>query len=59
MGRIVRTSSQIPSHPDLLPNRELAKGARGTFTCGTVVIAAILQASLSQGERVPERSEGG
>jgi len=61
MRRIVCTSSQIPPHPDPLPNGEREKSARGTSTVsrGAVIIAAMLQASLSEGERVPERSEGG
>jgi hypothetical protein len=57
----VCTSSQIPPHPDPLLNGEREKSARGTSTVsrGAVIIAAMLQASLSEGERVPERSEGG
>jgi len=61
MRRIVRTSSQVPPHPDPLPNGEREKSVRGmsTLSRGAVVIAAMPRASLSQGERVPERSEGG
>ena len=56
----VHIELDFPS-PDPLPNGEREKSARGTSTVsrGAVVIAAMLQASLSQGERVPERSEGG
>ena len=50
----------------VVPRSSLSQGGEGeegratsTVSRGAVVIAAMLQASLSQGERVPERSEGG
>ena len=57
----VHIECDFPLTPDPLPNGEREKSARGTSTVsrGAVVIAAMLQASLSQGERVPEQSEGG
>ncbi len=58
---IADTRSPIPPHPNPLPNGEREKSTRGAsgLSNHAVIIAAVPQFSLSQGERVPERSEGG